>query len=71
MHVGVLATILGWAALFRAPALLAYALAVSTLFQLFIVLYEDRYLAREFGAEYTAYCERVGRWLPRLPRRPG
>jgi len=69
MYVGVLTVILGWAALFRAAELLAYALVVGSCFQLFTILYEERYLAREFGSEYEEYCARVGRWLPRLPGR--
>jgi len=69
MYVGVLTVILGWAALFRAAELLAYALVVGSCFQLFTIFYEERYLAREFGSEYEEYCARVGRWLPRLPGR--
>jgi protein-S-isoprenylcysteine O-methyltransferase Ste14 len=71
MYVGVLTVILGWAVLFRARALVFYALLVGTCFHLFIVLYEERHLQKEFGAEYAAYRSRVGRWLPRLERRPG
>ncbi len=70
MYVGVLTVILGWAALFRAADLALYALVVGTCFHLFIVLYEERYLAREFGDQYEAYRSRVGRWLPRSPRGP-
>jgi protein-S-isoprenylcysteine O-methyltransferase Ste14 len=33
-----------------------------------VVFYEERHLARLFGAEYEDYCARVGRWLPRFPR---
>ena len=70
MYVGVLTTILGWAALCRAPALLVYAMVVATCFQLIIVLYEEPHLTRVFGSEYDAYRARVGRWLPRLRRPP-
>jgi protein-S-isoprenylcysteine O-methyltransferase Ste14 len=69
MYVGVLLVILGWAVLFRARALVLYALSVGTCFHLFIVLYEERHLQKEFGAEYAAYRRRVGRWLPRFRRR--
>jgi protein-S-isoprenylcysteine O-methyltransferase Ste14 len=69
MYVGVLLVILGWAVLFRARALVLYALLVGTCFHLFIVLYEERHLQKEFGAEYAAYRRRVGRWLPRFRRR--
>jgi protein-S-isoprenylcysteine O-methyltransferase Ste14 len=68
MYLGVLTVILGWSVFFRAPSLLLYALGVGTVFQLFIVFYEERRLAREFGREYEAYRSRVARWLPR-PRR--
>lgn len=67
MYVGVLTVILGWAMLFQAPALVLYALAVATGFQLFVVLYEEPHLRKVFGAEYEDYCSRVGRWLPKFP----
>ncbi|HME71890.1 MAG TPA: isoprenylcysteine carboxylmethyltransferase family protein [Myxococcota bacterium] len=71
MYVGVLTVILGWAAFFEVAILLVYALAVFAGFQLFIVLYEEPHLLCEFGREYEAYRDRVGRWLlkPRY-RRP-
>jgi len=62
MYVGVLTVILGWVMLYEAAALFVYALAVFTGFQLFIVLYEEPHLLREFGQEYETYRERVGRW---------
>jgi protein-S-isoprenylcysteine O-methyltransferase Ste14 len=69
MYVGVLLALGGWALLLRSPLHLAYALAVATCFELFVVLYEEPRLTRQFGPEYLAYTRRVGRWLPRLPRR--
>jgi protein-S-isoprenylcysteine O-methyltransferase Ste14 len=68
MYVGVLTVILGWAVLFHAAALVLYALIVGTCFHLFIVLYEEPHLQRQFGNEYEPYRRRVGRWLPRLRR---
>jgi len=70
MYVGVLTVILGWAVLFQTAALVLYALIVGTCFHLFIVLYEERYLQKEFGGEYDDYRRRVSRWLPRFSRRP-
>ena len=70
MYVGVLAMILGWALMFRAPALIAYALVIGSCVHLFIVFYEEPHLQREFGKEYDEYCARVGRWVPRLRRAP-
>jgi protein-S-isoprenylcysteine O-methyltransferase Ste14 len=66
MYVAVLTVILGWAVLFRSTALAAYALVVAALFHLFVLLYEEPRLRREFGREYDDYCARAGRWLPRL-----
>ncbi len=67
MYVGVLTVILGWALLFRAPALVVYALVVWSCFHAVIVAYEEPHLRREFGDGYIQYCARVGRWLPRWP----
>lgn len=68
MYVGVLTVVLGWAAWHASAALLLYAAAVATAFHAFTVLYEEPHLHGEFGDEYDAYCARVGRWVPRVPR---
>jgi protein-S-isoprenylcysteine O-methyltransferase Ste14 len=65
MYLGVLTVISAWAMLFQAPALAAYAIFVAIVFHLFIVLYEEPHLEREFGSDYAAYKSEVGRWLPR------
>ncbi len=70
MYLGVISVVLGWTILYRSPALLFYLLTIWAFFHVFIVLYEERHLRREFGAEYEAYCQRVGRWLPRSIGRP-
>ncbi len=66
MYVGVLTTILGWSALFRAVDLVVYGLITGTAFHLFVVVYEEPHLQRVFGASYNDYRARVGRWLPRV-----
>ena len=66
IYVGVLTVLLGWVAMFRELNLLIYAFCVGICFHLFVVLYEERHLELQFGAEYDDYCARVGRWLPRL-----
>jgi protein-S-isoprenylcysteine O-methyltransferase Ste14 len=71
MYVGVLTVILGWAILYRSPALALYAFAVWGCFQSFVLFYEEPHLRRVFGAEYEAYRARVGRWLPRALHGPG
>ena len=66
IYVGVLTAIVGWAVMFRGTNLLIYTLCVGICFHLFVVLYEERRLRRQFGVEYQDYCEKVGRWLPRF-----
>ena len=70
MYVGVLTVILGQATLFRTANLVLYALVVGACFHLFIILYEERHLAGEFGSQYEAYRSQVARWLPRPRRGP-
>ncbi|WP_419941224.1 methyltransferase family protein [Candidatus Palauibacter sp.] len=65
MYVGVLSVIAGWAVLFGAGILAAYAAAWFVIFSLFVRFYEEPHLTRKFGDEYAAYRERVGRWFPR------
>jgi protein-S-isoprenylcysteine O-methyltransferase Ste14 len=68
MYVGVLAMIFGQALFLGSRGSLIYGLCMAIGFHLFIVLYEEPALRAKFGAEYVAYCTRVRRWLPALPR---
>ena len=70
MYLGVLTVILGWSALFGTADLIFYTLVVGACFHLFVVLYEERHLAAEFGSQYEAYRSQVARWLPRPGRGP-
>ena len=36
---------------------------VGVIFHFFVILPEERYLARRFGADYDAYKARVRRWF--------
>lgn len=65
MYVGVLGVIAGWAARHASWRMALYGLGVATIFQLFIVLYEEPHLRKLFGTTYADYCARVGRWWPR------
>jgi protein-S-isoprenylcysteine O-methyltransferase Ste14 len=65
MYVGVLLVLMGEVLLFASLPLLIYALLVMGCFHLFIVLYEEPKLRRQFGPDYDAYCRRVPRWLLR------
>jgi protein-S-isoprenylcysteine O-methyltransferase Ste14 len=68
MYVGVLTVIVGWAVVFRSPALMLYGAGIWCVFHSFVRLYEEPHLRGVFGAQYDAYCRHVGRWLP-LPQR--
>ncbi len=67
MYIGVLIILLGEALTFQSVTLLGYAGIVFVVFNAFILLYEEQYLRRQFGAQYDHYCKRVRRWVPRKP----
>ena len=60
-----LGIVVGEAVLYRSLALAAYAGVFFAIEHAYVVGFEERELRRRFGADYEAYCRRVGRWLPR------
>ena len=69
MYLSVSTIVFGEALLARSSALLLYWVIFFTAANLFIVLYEEPTLRRQFGESYERYTQRVGRWLPRRPHR--
>lgn len=73
MYVSVSTIVLGEALLARSLALLFYWAIFFTAANLFVLLYEEPALRRQFGESYERYTQQVGRWLPRItsnqPRR--
>ena len=67
MYLAVEAVIVGQAAVLGQAGLLLYAAAIGVAFALFVHLYEEPTLARQFGAEYDAYRRAVPAWWPRRP----
>jgi len=68
---GVLALLLGEAALLRSPAVLVWFGVVFAINAVYFPLVEEPGLRQRFGADYEAYRAAVPRWLPRLrPWRP-
>ena len=63
MYVAVLTILAGWALLYRSWLLLAYAIAVATVFHFRVVLHEEPWLKRQFGTDWDDYAARVPRWL--------
>ena len=66
MYIGVALAILGEAALFRSLHVAEYAALMLLIAHVFVVLYEEPALKRQFGESYEEYRRRVPRWLPRL-----
>jgi protein-S-isoprenylcysteine O-methyltransferase Ste14 len=66
MYVGVVVAIVGQALWFGSVELLVYAAIAWAVVFLFVLLYEEPTLKKQFGAEYEAYRAQVPRWLPRL-----
>lgn len=66
MYVGVGVLFFGAAMFYQSRVLLAYVALFCVASHLFVVCYEEPTLRRHFGAEYSAYCQRIGRWWPRL-----
>jgi protein-S-isoprenylcysteine O-methyltransferase Ste14 len=65
MYVAVLAIVLGQGLVLASSVLLGYAVVLWILFHSFVVLYEERALAAQFGSGYEVYCRNVRRWWPR------
>lgn len=64
MYVGAGLALIGAASFYESLVLAAYAAAFLVAMHLLVILYEEPVLRRTFGADYAAYCQRVGRWWP-------
>ena len=63
---GVLAMLLGEAAIFASVPLLLWFAGVFAVNALYLPLVEEPGLRKRFGSDYDAYRANVPRWLPRL-----
>jgi protein-S-isoprenylcysteine O-methyltransferase Ste14 len=66
MYVGVVSAIVGQGVVLSSPIVLGYAGIVFLTVATFVQVYEEPTLSSTYGAEYSAYCRRVPRWIPRL-----
>jgi protein-S-isoprenylcysteine O-methyltransferase Ste14 len=66
MYVGDLIVLAGEAMLFQSLAMAIYTIIIAIGFHLFILLDEERTLARRHPADYPLYRANVPRWLPRF-----
>ena len=68
MITGVVSVLLGEAALFASPAVLAWAGLVFALNAVYFPLIEEPDLRSRFGSDYDEYAASTPRWLPRYRR---
>lgn len=69
MYLGVAIAILGQSLIFRSFHVAEYATVMLLIAHVFVVLYEEPTLRRQFGESYEEYRRKVPRWLPRVPTR--
>jgi protein-S-isoprenylcysteine O-methyltransferase Ste14 len=68
MYLGVLTVLFAEFLFFERSDLFIYVSVIFICFHLFVVLYEEPHLSRQFGDQYLAYCRAVPRWgLARQP----
>lgn len=66
MYIGAGIALAGAALFYESLPLLGYISFFFLATHLFVVAYEEPALRRTFGQEYEAYCDRIGRWWPRV-----
>lgn len=68
MYLGVLLIIAGQAWLFWSKALCVYGVLLWLGFHLFVMIYEEPTLRKQFGESYERYRTAVPRWIPKITR---
>lgn len=68
MYLGILALVAGETVFFRSGHILVYLVCLTCAVHVFVLLYEEGALRRQFGAMYEDYRRDVPRWLPRKPK---
>lgn len=66
MYIGVALIIGGQALLFHSWHIAEYMVAMLLTAHLFVLLYEEPTLRKQFGAEYDRYRKSVPRWIPKF-----
>lgn len=68
MYLGVALAIGGQAWLFHSLHIAIYMAGMLLTAHVFVLLYEEPTLQRQFGQEYESYRRQVPRWIPRIGR---
>jgi protein-S-isoprenylcysteine O-methyltransferase Ste14 len=68
MYIGGLILLIGFGLYKRSISILFLTLPLFLLVHLFVILYEEPTLTRQFGSSYQEYRRAVRRWIPRLTR---
>ncbi len=68
MYLAVLTVVAGWSLVFGSVRLGWYLCLLAVGFHLRVLLFEEPWLSRQFGADWEAYSKAVPRWLPRPSR---
>jgi len=63
MYLGVITLLVGWCVLFDSRTLLIYTLAVTCAVHIRVLVAEEPWAARTFGAEWERYRRRCPRWV--------
>jgi protein-S-isoprenylcysteine O-methyltransferase Ste14 len=66
MYIGVALAIVGQAAIFHSLHVVEYAVLMLLTAHIFVILYEEPTLRRQFGDSYEEYRRSVPRWIPKL-----
>jgi len=66
MYIGVLLIVAGQVWLFWSRSLFLYVALLWSAFHLFVLIYEEPTLQKEFGESYERYRAGVPRWIPRI-----
>jgi protein-S-isoprenylcysteine O-methyltransferase Ste14 len=70
MYLAVLTLVAGWSVLYRSVSVAIYALVLAAAFHARVILHEEPWLRRQFGAEWETYSATTARWLPGRRKKP-
>lgn len=66
MYIGGFFALFGFGLILKSVAILIFGLPWILFAHLFVRIYEEPALRKQFGNEYEIYCNRVNRWIPRF-----